>query len=86
MANLSLRNLDRQTAARLKEEARRRRMSVNSLLLEMVRDGIERGGRQQRRAIYHDLDALAGTWTARDARAFERALKTIRKVDIGLWR
>jgi hypothetical protein len=35
--------------------------------------------------IHHDLDALAGTWTAEDASAFDAATAKSRKIDAELW-
>ena len=39
MANISLRGLDESTALRLKDEARRRGLSVNALVLQLIRQG-----------------------------------------------
>lgn len=85
MANISLRGLDEETAVRLKEEAKRRRISVNALLLDLVKHGVEAGARGRRR-VYRDLDALAGTWTAREAAQFLEAVSDFEQVDQELWR
>lgn len=86
MANISLRGIDEDTAARLKEEAKRRRVSVNALILSLIRSGVEAGSRMRRRHLYHDLDALAGTWTAEEASEFLKAVADFEKVDQELWR
>lgn len=85
MANISLRGLDEETAVRLKEEAKRRRISVNALLLDLVKHGVEAGSRGRRR-VYRDLDPLAGTWTAREAAQFLEAVSDFEQVDQELWR
>ncbi len=35
--------------------------------------------------VYHDLDALAGTWTDREADDFLRDVSDFDKVDENLW-
>ena len=86
MANISLRGIDDQTASRLKEEAKRRRGSVNALILNLIKHGVEADSRMRRRRVYHDLDALAGTWTAKEASEFLKALADFEQVDPELWR
>ena len=86
VANISLRGIDEETAARLKEEAKRRRVSVNALILNLIKSGVEAGSRMRRRRVYHDLDALAGTWTAEEASEFLKAVADFEEVDQELWR
>ena len=86
MANISLRGIDEETAACLKEEAKRRRVSVNALILNLIKSGVEAGSRTRRQRVYHDLDALAGTWTAEEASEFLKALADFEQVDQELWR
>jgi hypothetical protein len=44
-------------------------------------------GRQIARehAEHHDLDVLAGSWTRKDASAFDRALDAQRRIDPDVW-
>jgi hypothetical protein len=35
---------------------------------------------------YHDLDALAGTWSEEDAAEFDQATVSFRQIDEELWR
>ncbi len=86
MANISLRGVDEETASRLKAEAKRRRVSVNALILDLIKSGVEAGSRMRRRRVYRDLDALAGTWTAKEASEFLKALADFEQVDRELWR
>jgi len=86
MANISLRGIDDETASRLKEEAKRRRVSVNALILNLIKHGVEAGSRMRRRRVYHDLDALAGTWTAKETSEFLKAIADFEQVAPELWR
>lgn len=84
MANISVRGVDEHALRRLKEAARRRGISLNRLIADMLNGAP--GGRTPAPAEHADLDALAGTWKAADAREFERATMTFGQVDKALWR
>lgn len=43
------------------------------------------GGERERPARHHDLDDLAGTWSAEDAAAFDGALAELRRIDPDVW-
>ena len=85
MPTLNLRGLDEETAARLKEAARQRGVSVSRHALEILRRGVGLAPRS-RTDRHHDLDPLAGTWTSADAEGFERSLSAFEQVDGDLWR
>jgi len=86
MANFSLRGIDEETMERLKDPAKRLGVSVNTLMLEAVRDAAGTHPSNRRRAVHDDLDALAGTWTDEEARAFLASLSDFEQVDEELWR
>ena len=83
---ITIQNIDDRTARRLSEEVKRRGVSVNTLVLQLVREGIglDRGGPQ--RQVYHDLDALAGTWSDEETTEFLNSLADFGRVDESLWR
>jgi len=85
MAAMTLRGLNEEEAQRLREEARRQEISLNALLLRLVREGagLAKRPRLSRR---RDLDALAGTWTEEDADAFTKALEDTERVDPEMWK
>jgi plasmid stability protein len=85
MSAMTLRGLDETTVERLKQEARRRGISVNALLRDMVRHGLGLDSAAQR-VRHMDLDALAGTWAAADASEFNAATEAFERVDESLWR
>jgi plasmid stability protein len=85
MGVMTIRGLDDAAAARLKQEANTRGVSVNSVLRQLVREGL--GLDRSRRGEPHaDLDALAGTWTADEADAFEQAVEPFEQVEPEQWR
>lgn len=85
MANLSVRGVEPDALRRLKQTARRRGISLNRLITEML--NTQGGGAPAAQAIgYADLDDLAGTWDEKDLREFQRATATFGQVDENLWR
>jgi len=83
MPILTLRGMDDSLAAALREEAHRRKVSMNALVLALVRQGL---GLAERRSLRHDLDALAGTWSADEVSEFTEAAADFERVDDALWR
>ena len=86
MSSIIVRNIDAQTHARLKREAGARGVSVNSLMQEFIRGGLRVRKSQTAAGRYHDLDGLAGTWTARDEREFFSRIRPLAEIDEELWR
>lgn len=80
MANLSLRGLDSATLARIRSSARRLKLSVNRLIVETLRQHYAPGPRPR-----DQIDELAGTWSAQEAREFATAIKPFAEVDPALW-
>lgn len=84
MGQLSIRDLDDATAARLKSEARRRGQSLNRYIHLLLRQAPLPAA--STKANHLDLDSLAGQWTAAQGKAFEKAVAPFCKVDPSLWR
>jgi hypothetical protein len=80
MANLSLRGLDTQVLAGIKTHARRRKVSVNRAIIDIL---TKHFGSAER--TFNDLDALAGTWSKAEAVEFENAIAPFGEVDRTLW-
>lgn len=86
MGNMSIRGVDERTLAKLKRQAQREGVSVNTLVVSLLRG---ESGQAKRRPLlrkYDDLDALAGTWTAKQVEEFERVTAPFAEVDAELWR
>lgn len=85
MATMSIRGLDDKALARLKSQAEREGSSLNSLVLRLLQDP---DAPVQSNALkkFDDLNDLAGTWSAKDARDFERSTAPFAEVDAALWK
>ncbi len=83
MPVLTLRGMDAPLASALREEAQRRGLSMNALVLELVRQGL---GLAERRRRHHDLDTLAGTWSSNEVAEFLQNTSDFETIEESLWR
>lgn len=85
MANISVRGVEENALRRLKDTARRRGVSLNRLVAELL--NAPAGGHGTVRVLEHaDLDQLAGTWSRRDEQEFRQRTAGFDQVDKDLWR
>lgn len=81
---ITLRNLPSEVARLVREKARAEGISLNQAVIGVLEAYL--GGRGRTETVHHDLDELAGAWTAAEAAAFEQALAEQRRLDPELWR
>jgi hypothetical protein len=73
-------------AVELRRLAQERGLSLNRLVVALLTDRLSKGRQIAREhAEHHDLDVLAGSWTRKDASAFDRALDAQRRIDPDVW-
>lgn len=82
--NFNLRNIAPEVMAMLKKEASRQNLSVNSLILQSI-DHHLGVSQKAKKAKYHDLDCLAGTWSDREKKAFDNNTRAFETIDEELW-
>lgn len=85
MTTMTLRGIDEPLAQTLKELARNQGVSLNTLALRLIREatGIDK---RKRTLEYHDLDALAGTWSDKDELEFRNATQPFAVIDVEMWK
>jgi len=83
---ITIQDIDDATAKWISEEAKRRGVNVESLIVELIHKGmdVEREGAPLQ--TYHDLDSLAGTWSEEQETEFLNAVSDFEHVDEKLWR
>jgi|WetSurMetagenome_2_1015567.scaffolds.fasta_scaffold807336_2 hypothetical protein len=86
IASLTIDNLNPETLTRLLGEAERRGVDVNVLVKEIIQDRLGPVAKSNATQPQHDLDALAGTWSAEEAAGFLATLSDMRQCDEDLWR
>jgi hypothetical protein len=86
MASMSIHGWDAKVLSRLRRRAEREGTSLNSLVVRILQE--DSGAPRAAKALvkFDDLDALAGTWTIQEARAFERDTAAFSEVDPALWK
>ncbi len=84
MGNVSLRGIDDHVKNLLKAEAAKNGISVNGLILSYIHKGI--GVTAVSSTRYHDLDALAGTWSDEEKNEFARAISSLDQIDKEMWK
>ncbi len=87
MKAITLRNVPPEVARRIEQLARAEGVSFNKATIRLLRKAIEsernRKGARPRR---DELSALAGTWSKKEADAFDEALRAQRQIDPELWK
>jgi len=83
-SNFNLRNIAPEVMVLLKREAAKQKISINSLILQIIDKGLGTV-HQKKRILFHDLDHLAGTWSMDDKKAFDENIKFFEKIDRELW-
>jgi hypothetical protein len=82
MGDMLIRGVEQVVVDNIKLAAKQRGLSVNRLVADALAELF--AGHTKRR--YHDLDALAGTWSKKDLREFEIAIEPLTVPDENLWR
>jgi hypothetical protein len=83
-SNFNLRGIPAEVMSLLKQEAKEHHISVNHLILQILEQGIGYS-KQVKRARYHDLDYLAGTWTENERESFVENTKFFENIDSEMW-
>jgi hypothetical protein len=68
----------------LKKEATKQKISVNSLILQIIEHSVG-VAHPTKKIVFHDLDHLAGTWSDKDKKVFDGNIKSFEKIDKELW-
>jgi hypothetical protein len=83
---ITIHHLDDASADWIEEQASQRGIEKEQIVLQLIHQGIDLEQKKSRLPQYHDLDALAGTWSEEDAAEFDQATERFRQVDEELWR
>lgn len=84
--SITIHDVDDATVNWLVAEAQRQGTSVEKVAGQLLQRALEGERLQQELPTYHDLDALAGTWTEDEATTFLQGITDFKQVDSELWR
>lgn len=85
MKVVTLRKLPPELARIIHRRAEEKRTSLTKAVIGLLEERVGMRGPHKARPLHHDLDALAGSWTRREASAFEQALARQRAIDPEVW-
>jgi len=83
MTAITLRNIPPKLQEVIRKRARTDGLSLNKTVLRMLEEAA--GQRTTGPELHHDLDHLAGTWSAEEAADFDAAFAEQRRVDHEVW-
>lgn len=86
MASMSIRGLDDQALAQLKQQATQEGSSLNALVLRLLQGGVTPTPTPALALKkFDDLDSLAGTWSSEDVVNFARQTAAFSEIDPAQW-
>ena len=86
LKNMTLRGVDPQLAARLREEAEREGKSVNQTALDALRKQFGLSKSRRFTEVHRDLDHLFGRWDEDEFARIQQSIDSGRRIDPELWR
>ncbi len=87
MKAITLRNLPPELEKTVRKEAERKRTSINKAVISLLERKVEGRKKTKNKTREHDdLDALAGSWTKKEAAEFDHTLAAQRSIDPELWK
>jgi hypothetical protein len=84
-SNIHLRNVDDQLLRQLKRQAINEEISVNTLILNLLRQSLHLEFSPKFKT-YDDLDSLAGTWNKQQFKDFKNIHHDFEKIDKDIWK
>jgi hypothetical protein len=86
MSNLSIRGIDADLAAILKQQAQAIGVSVNQLVLDVLKEHTGLHKKKYFTQNYHDLDFLFGQWTYSEFDKIQGKIDSESQIDDELWK
>ena len=82
MATINVRNIEDLTYRKIKDESKKKGLSINKLLLNILNKYFKKN----KIIEYHDLDEFFGTWSEKEYKDMLENLEETRKIDQELWK
>jgi len=79
LSAITVRNLPPRVAKAIREKAKKERLRLNRAI--RLLEEATGGGQEGKKVIHRDLDRFFGTWTGKEAHAFDRALREQRQIE-----
>jgi plasmid stability protein len=79
--DLTIHNLDENLMERLRAEAQRRGVGIDSIVSQALLQMLSKSANEKNDAVQRDVSELAGVWGEADAEEFFAAIKDLEQVD-----
>ena len=86
MHTITVRGIDEALAARIKQEAANKGLSINQVVVETLRREFGLEKKKRFSARHSDLDHLFGRWSAEEFERIQGAIDQARCIDEELWK
>ena len=86
MKAITLRDIPPELARLIRRKAEQEKSSLNKTVVRLLEESAGLRQNKQGKKLYDDLDALAGSWTRKEATDFERVLQKQRAIEQDLWK
>lgn len=86
MKAITVRDIPRGVADELRRRARQKGTSMSRTVVRILEEATGAAPPNPQKAHHHDLDELAGSWSADEAAEFDAALADQRAVDPEMWK
>lgn len=83
MKTMTIRNVSDELSAALAAEKRRRGLSLNRTVLQLMQEAL---GVSTGRPRSNGIRRLAGSWSEEEFRSFEQAVQPLSEIDAELWK
>ncbi len=86
MKAITIRNIPPEVARAIRRKAASDRTSLNKAVISLLEERVGSASRKPGKILHHDLDFLVGSWTRKEADAFDEALAEQRVIASQLWK
>jgi hypothetical protein len=84
MKAVTIRKLPPDVTRAIRKRAQEKKLSINKAVVSLLEEAVS-GPARKPKQVHHDLDFLVGSWTAAEAKRFNRAIAEQRKIDPEMW-
>jgi hypothetical protein len=86
MAAITVRNLPPEVARRIKQKAKKERISLNRAVISLLENATGIRSADSKDVLHHDLDELAGCWSEDEYQEFLETLHEQRQIEPEVWK
>jgi hypothetical protein len=86
MNAITVRNLPPELARVIRQKAKREKISLNRVVIDLLEDATGLGRRAKPEVLHHDLDDLAGNWSQEEYDEIIEAVKEQRQIEPEMWK